>query len=163
MVMGGSHTIVGVRVNRNHNLVDIKYKSKGCQNDPFILASQPEQVFYAPYLSMTKDLKDWWAVVKAAARSIYEVTQCSSEVVDDNVDVEDFLQENEMPICSNTPNANKNDEAISLVTQGEMEKVGDLNVGNAYMEVSENEEEFVDTYDDLDDDTELNLSDLNIL
>nr|GEZ36903.1 hypothetical protein [Tanacetum cinerariifolium] len=84
---------------------------------------------------MTKDLKDWWAVVKAAARSIYEVTQCSSEVVDDNVDVEDFLQENEMPICSNTPDANKNDEAISLVTQGEMEEVGDLDVGNAYMEV----------------------------
>ncbi|GJV39971.1 putative transposase-associated domain-containing protein [Tanacetum coccineum] len=146
--------IQGVRVNRKHNLVDVKYKSKGCQNDPFILASQAEQVYYAPYPSMTKDLKDWWAVVKAAARSIYEVTQCSSEVVDDNVDVEDFFQENEMPICSNTADA-----TISLVTQGEMEEVGDLDVGDAYMEVSENEEEFVDTYDDSDDDTELNLSD----
>ncbi|GJX16996.1 hypothetical protein Tco_0217828 [Tanacetum coccineum] len=41
----------------------------------------------------------------------------------------------------------------------EMEEVGDLDVGDAYMEVSENEEEFVDTYDDSDDDTELNLSD----
>ncbi|GJV09142.1 transposase, Ptta/En/Spm [Tanacetum coccineum] len=151
--------IQGVRVNRKHNLVDVKYKSKGCQNDPFILASQAEQVYYAPYPSMTKDLKDWWSVVKAAARSIYEVTQCSSEVVDDNVDVEDFFQENEMPICSNTADANKNDETISLVTQGEMEEVGDLDVGDAYMEVSENEEEFVDTYDDSDDDTELNLSD----
>ncbi|GJY26887.1 transposase, Ptta/En/Spm [Tanacetum coccineum] len=111
----------------------------------------------------------------AVEGSVYEVTQCSSEVVDDNVDAEAFFQENEMPICSNTSDANKNDEVISLVTQGEMEEVGDLDVGNAYMEVSENEEEFVDTYDnmevsedeeefidtydDLDDNNELNLSD----
>ena len=151
--------IQGVRVNRKHNLVDIKYKSKGCQDDPFILASQAEQVYYAPYPSMTKDLKDWWAVVKATPRSIYEVTQCSSEVADDNVDVEEFFQENEMPICSNTTDTNENVEIISLVTQGEIEEVGDLDVGDAYMEVSENEEDFVDTYDDSDDDTELNLSD----
>ncbi|GJX42896.1 hypothetical protein Tco_0257886 [Tanacetum coccineum] len=133
--------IQGVRVNRKHNLVDIKYKSKGCQNDPFILASQAEQVYYAPYPSMTKDLKDWWAVVKATPRSIYEVTQCSSEVVDDNVDVEEFFQENEMPTCSNTTDANENTE---------IEEVGDLDVGDAYMEVSENEEEFVDEYDNLE-------------
>nr|GEZ23355.1 hypothetical protein [Tanacetum cinerariifolium] len=63
-----------------------------------------------------------------------------------------------MPICSNTADANKNDEAISLVTQEETEKVSDLNVGDAYI-VSENDEEFVDIYDDLDNDTELNLSD----
>nr|GEX88919.1 hypothetical protein [Tanacetum cinerariifolium] len=149
--------IQGVRVNRKHNLVDVKYKSKGFQNDPFILASQAEQVYYAPYPLMTKDLKDWWAVVKATARNIYEVTQCSSEVIDDNVDVEDFFQENKMPICSNTADANKNDEAISLVAQGEMEEVSDLDVGDAYI-VSENDEEFVDIYDDSDDDTELNLS-----
>ncbi|GJY85197.1 transposase, Ptta/En/Spm [Tanacetum coccineum] len=159
--------IQGVRVNRKHNLVDIKYKSKGCQNDPFILASQAEQVYYAPYPSMTKDLKDWWAVVKATPRSIYEVTQSSSEVVDDNVDVEEFFQENEMPTCSNTTtDANENTE---------IEEVGDLEVGDAYMEVSENEEEFVDTYenlevneaeeefidryDDSDDENELALSD----
>ncbi|GJW76725.1 uncharacterized protein Tco_0138407 [Tanacetum coccineum] len=69
-----------------------------------------------------------------------EVTQCSSEVVDDNVDVEDFFQENKMPICSNTADANKNDETISLVTQGEMEEVSDLDVGDAYMEVQNLEE-----------------------
>ncbi|GJT22178.1 uncharacterized protein Tco_0892115 [Tanacetum coccineum] len=142
--------IQGVRVNRKHNLVDIKYKSKGCQNDPFILASQAEQVYYAPYPSMTKDLKDWWAVVKATPRSIYEVTQSSNEVVDDNVDVEEFFQENEMPTCSNTTDANENNEK---------EEVGDLEVGDAYMEVGENEEEFIDRYDESDDENELALSD----
>ncbi|PWA42565.1 hypothetical protein CTI12_AA543510 [Artemisia annua] len=95
----------------------------------------------------------------AIPRSIYEVTQCSSEVADDNVDVEEFFQENEMPICSNTTDTNENVEIISLVTQGEIEEVGDLDVGDAYMEVSENEEDFVDTYDDSNDDTELDLSD----
>nr|GEZ82686.1 hypothetical protein [Tanacetum cinerariifolium] len=71
--------------------------------------------------------------------------------------------------------ANKNDEVISLVTQGEMEEVSNLDIGNVYMEVNENEEEFVDTYDnmevsedegefidtydDLDDNYKLNLSD----
>ncbi|GKC60371.1 putative transposase-associated domain-containing protein, partial [Tanacetum coccineum] len=142
--------IQGVRVNRKHNLVDIRYKSKGCQNDLFILASQAEQVYYAPYPSMTKDLKDWWVVVKATLRSINEVTQCSSDVVDDNVDVEEFFQENEMTMCSNKTDANANTEIISLVTQGEIEEVGDLDVGNSYMEVSENEEEFIDTYDNLE-------------
>ena len=140
--------IQGVRVNRKHNLVDIKYKSKGCQDDPFVLASQVEQVYYAPYPSMTKDLKDWWAVVKAAPRSIYEVAQCSNEV--DDVDVEDFFQENEMPICTDTTNMNENVEIISLVTQGEMEEVRNIDVGDAYMEVSEDEEEYVDAYDDLE-------------
>lgn len=159
--------IQGVRVNRKHNLVDIKYKSKGFQDDPFIRASQAEQVYYAPYPSMTKALKDWWVVVKATPRSIYEVTQSSSEVSDDNVDVEEFFQENEMPICSNTTDPNENAEIISLVTQGEIEEVGDLDVGDAYMEVSENEEDFVDTYDDTEldlsyhssDEEEVNLSD----
>ncbi|GJW97189.1 transposon, En/Spm-like, transposase-associated domain protein [Tanacetum coccineum] len=148
--------IQGVRVNRKHDLVDIKCKSKGCQNDPFILASQAEQVYYAPYPSMTKDLKD-------------------CEVVDDNVDVEEFFQENEMPTCLNKTDANANTKIISLVTQGEIEEVGDLDVGDAYIEVSENEEEFVDTYDNLkvseaeeefidtyddsDDDNKLALSD----
>nr|GEW08495.1 hypothetical protein [Tanacetum cinerariifolium] len=101
------------------------------------------------------------------SRSIYEVTQSSSEVVDDNVDVEEFFQENKMPTCSNTTiDANENTK---------IEKVADLEVGDAYMKVSENEElfvdtyenlevneteeEFIDRYDDLDDENELALSD----
>nr|GEZ75842.1 hypothetical protein [Tanacetum cinerariifolium] len=91
-------------------------------------------------------------------RNCQENVSHGDKTVDDNVDVEDFFQENEMPICSNTADVNKNDEAISLITQGEIKKVSDLDVGDAYI-VSENDEEFVDTYDDSDDDTELNLPD----
>nr|GEW12860.1 hypothetical protein [Tanacetum cinerariifolium] len=91
------------------------------------------------------------------------------------VDVEKFFQENEMPTCSNKTDANENTKIISFVTLREIKKVGDLDVGDAYMDVSENEEEFVDTYDNLevrkaeeefidtyddsDDDNELALSD----
>nr|GEX20647.1 hypothetical protein [Tanacetum cinerariifolium] len=56
-----------------------------------------ESDYYGLFVEVLEDLKDWWAVVKATSRSIYEVTQSSSEVVDDNVDVEEFFQENEMP------------------------------------------------------------------
>nr|GEX12102.1 hypothetical protein [Tanacetum cinerariifolium] len=62
----------------------------------------------------------------------------------------EFFQENEMPTCSNKTDTNANTKIISLVTQGEIEDVGDLDVGDAYMEVSENEEKFIDTYDNLE-------------
>nr|GEV61088.1 hypothetical protein [Tanacetum cinerariifolium] len=62
----------GVRIDNKHNLVDIKYNSRLINDEPFVLASQVEQVYYAPYSSMTKDLKDWWVVVKTKSRSIYE-------------------------------------------------------------------------------------------
>lgn len=65
----------GVKLDRKHYLVDIKHKSKGCIDDPFVLASQVEQVYYALYPSMTKELKDWWAVVKTKPRSSYEAAQ----------------------------------------------------------------------------------------
>nr|GEV32213.1 hypothetical protein [Tanacetum cinerariifolium] len=68
-------------------------------------------------------------------------TTTNAEVVDGNVDVEEFFQENKMPTYLNTTDANENTE---------IEEVGDLDVGDAYMEVSENEEEFVDTYDNLE-------------
>nr|GEY33183.1 reverse transcriptase domain-containing protein [Tanacetum cinerariifolium] len=80
-----------------------------------------------------------------------------------------------MLTCSNKTDANENTEFISLINQGEIEEVGDLNVSDAYMEVKEKEEEFVDTYDnfevseaeeeflntydDSDDDNKLTLSD----
>ncbi|GJT57833.1 putative transposon, En/Spm-like protein [Tanacetum coccineum] len=69
-------------------LVDIKYRSRGCIYDPFILAYQAQQVYYATYPSTTKDLKDWWAVVKAMPRGIFQVAEgiLASEISgDDNV------------------------------------------------------------------------------
>lgn len=44
------NTVGGVRVDPKHNLVDVKYKSRLRTDDPFILASQASQVYYAPYV-----------------------------------------------------------------------------------------------------------------
>lgn len=82
----------GVRVHPKHNLVDVKYRSRLRSDDLFILASQSEQVYYVPYSS--KELKDWWSVVKTKPRGVYELA--SLEVpADENVDGEQFFQEND--------------------------------------------------------------------
>ncbi|GJU30990.1 transposase, Ptta/En/Spm [Tanacetum coccineum] len=86
----------GVRIDNKHNIVDIKYKSRLINDEPFVLASQVEQVYYAPYPSMTKDLKDWWVVVKTKSRSMYELEECENEEdVGDNADEDEFFQESE--------------------------------------------------------------------
>ncbi|KAK9064523.1 hypothetical protein SSX86_015905 [Deinandra increscens subsp. villosa] len=93
----------GVRVDPKTNMVDVKPKAIGCVDDPFILASQAQQVYYTPYPSKEKTLKDWWAVVKTTPRSVYELAEDSSVVVDDdNEDVGNFYQENERLVCTTT-------------------------------------------------------------
>ncbi|KAL4566327.1 hypothetical protein LXL04_030441 [Taraxacum kok-saghyz] len=64
----------GVKVHQN-KLIDIKPKSRLQTNDPFVLASQVEQVYYTPYPAVTRDTKDWWAVIKTKPRGIYEVSE----------------------------------------------------------------------------------------
>ncbi|XP_052622260.1 uncharacterized protein LOC128127643 [Lactuca sativa] len=80
----------GVRVDQKHNLVDIKHKSRLRNEDPFILASQAEQVYYAPYPAM-KDLKDWWVVVKTKPRGVYDLRQCVTEEDDDEDEEDQFF------------------------------------------------------------------------
>ncbi|GJS28520.1 hypothetical protein Tco_0489140 [Tanacetum coccineum] len=65
-------------------------------------------------------------------------------------DVHPFLRYVKNANVLKKTDANENTEIISLVTLGEIKEFGDLDVGDAYMEVSENEEEFVDTYDNLE-------------
>lgn len=129
----------GVRVDK-HGLVDVKHRSMLSTDDPFVLASQATQVFYAPYPSMTKDLKAWWAVVKTKPRSIYEVAQCVDEVADeDNVEGEQFFQETERVTCP--PSTSTHIDPDSLVTPGAFIEIV-LNIEPENEEESENEEEF---------------------
>ena len=55
----------GVGVKRKDNLVYIDPKAKLLTDNQFVLPSYTEQVFYAPHLSMSKELKDWWDSVKS--------------------------------------------------------------------------------------------------
>ncbi|KAJ0887978.1 hypothetical protein HanRHA438_Chr09g0396941 [Helianthus annuus] len=47
----------GVRVDPKTGMVDVKPKALGCFDDPFILASQAQQVYYTPYPSKGKKPK----------------------------------------------------------------------------------------------------------
>ncbi|PWA47244.1 Transposase, Ptta/En/Spm [Artemisia annua] len=114
----------GVRIDNKHNIVDIKYKSRLINDEPFVLALQVEQVYYAPYPSMTKDLKDWWVVVKTKSRSMYELEECENEEDgDDNGDGEEFFQESETLIPTTSRSSSETEEPICLIIQGELEIV----------------------------------------
>ncbi|KAK1419242.1 hypothetical protein QVD17_28405 [Tagetes erecta] len=117
---------IGVRVDPKTHMVDVKPTSIGCENDPFILASQAQQVYYTSYPSKAKELKGWLAVVKTTPRGIYELAEDVTEVDDDNnVDEEKFFQENERLECTITEDL----QPISFV-QGDVEEVGDMNEDN---------------------------------
>ncbi|KAJ9549585.1 hypothetical protein OSB04_022128 [Centaurea solstitialis] len=146
-------TVNGVRVDPKHNLVDIKPKSRLRSDDPFILASQAEQVYYVPYPS--KSLKDWWSVVKTKPRGVYEL---ASEVPsDENVGDEQFFQEND--IITAVGRNEDVDEPICLVTEEEDMEIADDHHDNWHVdESSDEEEEFQESNGDSEDE-ELDLLD----
>ena len=65
----------GIRVHRRHGLVDLKYKSEFARNEPFILAIQAHQLYYSPYPSSRRELKEWWAIINVKARDTYNFTE----------------------------------------------------------------------------------------
>ena len=149
----------GVRIENKHNIVDIKYMSRLINDEPFVLASQVEQVYYAPYPSMTKDLKDWWVVVKTKSRSMYELEECENEENgDDTGDGEEFFQESETLIPTTSRSSSEIEEPICLVIQGELEIVNN-NGDETQTEVSDEAEqsddaEFLKNLDESDDNSD---------
>lgn len=147
--------VQGVKVNQKHGLVDIKYKSKLRTKDPYVLASQSVQVYYASYPSMTRDLKDWWAVVKTKQMGIFELADSVSDVSDDeNLDEERFFQENDRIMSTPSTITNEEIEPICLVIEGEVEEVDNI----IYEEDIDEEGEFEDLDYDSDEDMEDELS-----
>ncbi|GJR46347.1 transposase, Ptta/En/Spm [Tanacetum coccineum] len=149
----------GVRIDNKHNIVDIKYKSRLINDEPFVLASQVEQVYYTPYPLMTKDLKDWWVVVKTKSKSMYELEECENEEdVGDNADKDEFFQESETLIPTTSRSSSEIEEPICLVIQGELELVnnnGDETQTELSDEAEQSDEvEFLDNSDESDDDSD---------
>jgi hypothetical protein len=59
---------VGVKVDRQYNLVEINQRRRFNKFEPFILAMQATQVCYVPYPSLKRDKTDWLAVCKVKPR-----------------------------------------------------------------------------------------------
>ncbi|XP_042465617.1 uncharacterized protein LOC122048075 [Zingiber officinale] len=64
--------IRGMKVHPCYNLVEINHKRLYKRYEPFVLAQQAIQVFYASYPSLKRDKMDWWAVCKTKARKKIE-------------------------------------------------------------------------------------------
>ncbi|XP_049388507.1 uncharacterized protein LOC125852871 [Solanum stenotomum] len=76
---------VGMKIHPQYKLVDINHKRKLKKYEPFVLAMQAAQVYYASYPSLRRDKSDWWAVCKTKARGIVvmPLSYLSSPLVDD--------------------------------------------------------------------------------
>jgi hypothetical protein len=138
----------GVVVHKN-KLVDVKPTSRLQSDDPFILASQAEQVFYTPYPAMTSDTKNVWAVVKTKARHIYEVSATEAEVSNDvNTEAHVFFQINErFQLPDKVTRSERLDRVINTSTEDQM-----TDRAEEHEDDDDDDVDIDDTDDDDDDD-----------
>ena len=86
------------QVHPKTGLIQIKHKSRAYKDDPFILAHVAHQVCYIPYVSTSKDHKDWWVVVRTIVRSRIDGTHTEENEVDEEfIDPDDIIQEEVQP------------------------------------------------------------------
>nr|GEW65725.1 hypothetical protein [Tanacetum cinerariifolium] len=121
--------------------------------------NEEESDYYEELEEVIEDLKDWWAVVKAMPRGIFQVAEgiLATEISnDDNVNGEEFFQENDRLVC--TIGTTEDIQQVTLVRE-EIEKVQTALVTD---DTNDNgkEEEFEDMNgdDDSSDDIDLDSS-----
>ncbi|KAK6784178.1 hypothetical protein RDI58_017632 [Solanum bulbocastanum] len=54
----------GTKAYHQHNIIEVKHTRKYKSYDPFIIAQNVKQVYYAPY-PLRRDKTDWWIVIKS--------------------------------------------------------------------------------------------------
>ncbi|WMV51070.1 hypothetical protein MTR67_044455 [Solanum verrucosum] len=62
----------GTRELKQHNIIEVKHTRKYEAYDPFIIAQNAKQVYYAPY-PLHRDKSDWWVVIKTKPMGRVEV------------------------------------------------------------------------------------------
>ncbi|GLU22218.1 hypothetical protein SLE2022_383080 [Rubroshorea leprosula] len=85
----------GVRVHPKHHLVDIDPNSKVKTDEPFVLASQGQQVCYTHYPSKQGERKGWWVACNVKAGNINDL----SSIPEDGVpEAQGFYQDDDPPM-----------------------------------------------------------------
>ncbi|KAL0405699.1 UNVERIFIED_CONTAM: hypothetical protein Slati_3883800 [Sesamum latifolium] len=162
-------------------LVEINRKLKLKSNDPFILASQAQQVYFTNFLSTRRERLDWWAVckVKATDRFNVPIVEGQDENIEQILDI--AFQEEEAsdphPILIEVDM-----DEINIVSDGVVEEVDanefeglqhgvDFNEvmiedednwkGEQEFELEEDEEE--EEYDSYDSDEDVDTNDSAVL
>ena len=119
----------GTNIHKQYKLVEINHTRKYPKYDPFVLASQVQQVYFTPYPSTKGDKNAWWAVFKVKARSTIDAS------VDDMAFQEDM---------------NDNPPTLSMV---DLEEEDAMVVSNELIEVDlEDTDLEQDEYESEDDD-----------
>ncbi|GKV22333.1 hypothetical protein SLEP1_g32213 [Rubroshorea leprosula] len=106
----------GIVVQPTSSIVDINPRFKLQTDEPFILASQAQQVFYARYPSQNPCRKGWFAACKIRARAIIDTSSLSD---DGNV----YYQDNDPPIPQLVQPSTVLNDHVSLASQGGEEVV----------------------------------------
>jgi Domain of unknown function (DUF4216) len=87
----------GVRVDKNHGIVEVKCNTFLKNYEPFIFAAQVVQVYYLSYPSTKQERRNWWVAIKTRARTLPKF-QLTEESDNSMPTVLDFFQE-DGPCC----------------------------------------------------------------
>lgn len=137
----------GTRIHDQFGIVEVRSTRWYNQYDPFILASQAHQVYYAPYPSRHRNLVDWWVVIRIKARSVIDAPTVESTV-------HAYQEDEEMPLQLTTVG----DEHIPSLrdNDGIAEEVQVDNINDTFIVEDGNEDtdDQADDEEDTDDEEE---------
>ncbi|KAJ8761601.1 hypothetical protein K2173_004377 [Erythroxylum novogranatense] len=140
---------IGTKVHNRYNVVEINFRRRLRQFEPFILAMQARQVYYVPFPSLRHDKADWLAVCKVKPRGVFESHTNVEERNDSEAFQEDVASIHDTITCDDTEPLHDPSNAYVDILSAESDE------GNNGFE---QEEEFDSYSSDEEDDCNLHLS-----
>ncbi|GLT41667.1 hypothetical protein SLA2020_157120 [Shorea laevis] len=136
----------GIVIHPSSRIVDVNPRFKLQTNEPFILASQAQQVFYASYPSRNPRRRGWYAACKIRARAIIDTSSLRDCV-------NDYYQDDDPPMPQLVQPSTIVDDDVSLASLGGERVVIGEEMQLSYV-AEQNEEECVDEDDEEEDEFE---------
>ena len=150
----------GTRIHPQYKLVDVKSGRVFNKYEPFILAVQAAQVYFASYPTLKRNVNDWLAVCKIKARGIVEVPKSNACLLSDMMAFQENVSDQHgIDAALDDRHQSLNDENGSFVYMDniEIEKNAELALQIEDGEDIDVEQEFDD--DDEDTDVEQEFDD----
>lgn len=148
---------IGIRrAHKNYPLIEVNHKRRIQGYDPFVLATQATQVYYAPYPAMNNSKADWWAVVKTKPRWSFNL---DTIIIDDQPYQHDLNPNEVMQIIEDADDIGPlNNEVFSGVELDEdvddqVDDEGSEDDTDLEVEVEVEEDDFEDVDDQVDVDS----------
>ena len=107
----------GVRVDREHGIVEVNHTSRLATYEPFVLAAQATQVCYLPYASNKAERRPWWVAIKTSPKARFR-----DEGADANIE---FYQEERVDNPISAPNQREFDWDRMVLGANDFEYVTD--------------------------------------